>query len=221
MLLVRFLLFFAASTYGYAAKERSWPNGIVPFRLHNFNISERLVIQRAMKEIEMNSCVRFVYQGPFDPRYTDLHSLKIYKKNENRCYANGIGKNSWHGNEIHLGPRCIDNRTVLHELMHVLGFNHEHERPDRDRYIKVYWENVKSNYESQFRRDYDIDDLGLEYDYCSVLHYHQYAAAKDPYQFAIQQLESPQISGCKIGEYHRLSELDKVKIQRIYGACKP
>jgi len=39
---------------------------------------------------------------------------------------------------------CINEKTVLHETMHVLGFFHEMGRPDRDRFIKVNFGNIKS-----------------------------------------------------------------------------
>ena len=71
----------------------------------------------------------------------------------------------------------------MHELMHAAGFWHEQSRADRDDYITINWDNIKSGMEFNFLK-YDlrkIDHLGAKYDTCSVMHYGAYAFAKVVY----------------------------------------
>ena len=44
--------------------------------------------------------------------------------------------------DIILGDMCHFRGTIAHEIMHLLGFYHEHTRLDRDQYITVYKENI-------------------------------------------------------------------------------
>ncbi|KAJ1357165.1 hypothetical protein KIN20_029744 [Parelaphostrongylus tenuis] len=38
--------------------------------------------------------------------------------------------------------KCVTDQIVQHEMLHIIGLYHEHNRYDRDKYIKVHYENV-------------------------------------------------------------------------------
>jgi len=59
-----------------------------------------------------------------------------------RCRSD-IGYRENQIQEISLGSGCEYRGTVAHEIMHLLGFYHEHTRQDREQYITVYSENIQ------------------------------------------------------------------------------
>jgi hypothetical protein len=73
--------------------------------------------------------------------------------------------------EIHLGPTCWNDSTVYHEQGHMLGFIHEHQRPDRDTYVTIDTASVPSNVLGNFTRVTGLVDREGPYDFLSIMHY--------------------------------------------------
>lgn len=87
-----------------------------------------------------------------------------YKKVYRRC-ASKIGPQI-----VHLNDACLRNAgSAQHEVLHALGFNHEMSRFDRDKYITMVENNMKSGTvlshkkplsECQYVRSVELGSLG-------------------------------------------------------------
>ena len=70
-----------------------------------------------------------------------------------------------------LSNGCVDTGIVVHELMHVLGFEHEHNRADRDSFITVNFENIDPQAVGMFAiKTADSSFFGTPYDINSITH---------------------------------------------------
>ncbi len=101
-----------------------------------------------------------------------------------QCFSTEVGKSSEDGRQIlNLGDSvCFNHGTLVHELMHVLGFFHEMQRMDRNDHVHIYWENIQHalvlQYKTTLERGYKHEDIGV-YDYGSIMHYPRFGM--DPF----------------------------------------
>jgi ABC-type Fe3+-citrate transport system substrate-binding protein len=184
------------------APIKKWENGIVNYKLYDFNADEMTLIRNCMNIIEEKSdCVFFV-----ENENENENMVKIFKENKNYIFMMGCSQNSY------ILLKTVNKRHINHELMHCLGFQHEHQRPDRDNYIIVNFENIIENNKKDFiilfdkNEKYIYDPLKYEYDYKSVLHYSNYIFSKN----GEKTIESIDIYNTE------LSEIDIMKIQDVY-----
>jgi hypothetical protein len=141
-----------------------WPGGIVPFVFDgNVDATNRERAREAMALIEIVSAIRFV-------------PLSFPQGNFIRIRSNNVKTNSsdWVG--MKGGQQNIAiyswefTYVIVHELLHALGFIHEHQRSDRDQYVEVISANIEPGSQSQFTIAPFAFAWG-PYDFDSVMHY--------------------------------------------------
>ena len=129
-----------------------------------------------------------LYAGEF----SDYLYLVRYRDNDFVCLSH-IGRITGR-QPIYFGDACLRKfGYIQHEMMHALGFWHEHNRPDRDEHVSVHWENIRENGcgpsndgQPSCWRNFqkvdtkDIDSMGSPYDYESIMHYGGYSWSKQP-----------------------------------------
>lgn len=66
-----------------------------------------------------------------------------------------------------------------HEIGHAIGLIHEHQRPDRDRHVRIVTENIEYNKSDFRRKSSNHVTMVTGYDYQSIMHYRSNAYGKE------------------------------------------
>ncbi|GFO21264.1 metalloendopeptidase [Plakobranchus ocellatus] len=206
-------------------RARPWPGGRVPYTIpHNFPAWLRDLIQLAMTELQLHigasptgneqtqgqlpvTCVQFT------PRRSEPDFLTI--KDEGSCHST-IGHATSSSPVLSVSPSCARLGAIKHQLMHVLGFSHEQDRPDRDAYLDLDYTNMDRSSDI-LMHDFDqLHDLSLPYDFESIMHLGPYTGAKNP-RLPVMTPKPEYAAGVKLGQAHALSPTDVLRVQRLYG----
>lgn len=176
----------------------------IPYRIqHQFTSREKAVIERALQSFSSFSCIRF---RPTIASGGDWISIESHKG----CYTT-MGRLG--GKQLLSLSRqgCVYHHIIQHELLHVLGFNHEQVRSDRDKHIKILLENVIPGKERQFAKKNTLN-LGTPYDYNSVMHYGK-TYFSDNGKPTMVAIPDPDMT---LGRATQVSSNDIIRLNRLY-----
>ncbi|XP_069479406.1 astacin-like metalloendopeptidase [Ambystoma mexicanum] len=177
----------------------------VPFILSSvYGTAQLVMIYTAMQEIATMTCVDFVN------RTSETNYLSIISSTG--CWS-GIGKQGGVQTTSLQISSCFKQGIIQHELMHILGFYHEHSRKDRDLYIDIMWQYIKQGDWANLAIERNANTLGLPYDYNSIMHYPRNALTNTTGKSTI--VPKPD-STIPIGQRYGLSNLDMAKINKLY-----
>lgn len=151
-----------SSALAPAPDDWRWPEGVVPYAIDP-DLPDPARVHAAIAQWEERTMLRFV---PHNTQDTWAY------------FAPGEGCSAEMGTttgarRVTLAPAC-DAVVVVHEIGHVVGLFHEHNRPDRDGHVQIHWDNV----DPAFRHAFEISDAARAdggYDLGSVMHYGPHA----------------------------------------------
>uniref|UniRef100_A0A914I8G9 Metalloendopeptidase n=1 Tax=Globodera rostochiensis TaxID=31243 RepID=A0A914I8G9_GLORO len=203
---------------------------VIPFIISGqFTSQERQNIQKAMDAVAKNTCIQFRARNLNELDYVDIQNRR-----DEGCYTqvgrmrgrqvlmleSGWSKSCGIGC-IQTFPGCAEYPTIVHELMHKIGLWHEHMRYDRDKHIKVHFENIPQEFHAQFRKIDEIDSTtyNVPYDFLSVMHYGKESGARQRGLTTMETLDSRYRD--LIGTAKDASSSDYRKICAMYkcGRC--
>ncbi|XP_037541704.1 low choriolytic enzyme [Nematolebias whitei] len=189
-----------------------WPkstngNVEVPFVISpKYDKDERKTILTAMKGFEPKTCIRFV------PRTNQRAHLSLEPKFGCFSSLGRVGEKQLVSLQRY---GCVEKGIVQHELLHALGFYHEHNRSDRDKYVKIHWDNMPDIVKVNFKK-MDTDNLNTKYDYSSVMQYGKTAFGTDGKE-TITPIPDPNVP---IGQRVGMSDIDILRVNRLYNCSK-
>ncbi|XP_031548611.1 uncharacterized protein LOC116286289 [Actinia tenebrosa] len=192
------------------ARQYLWLTKEVPYEIHDDLLDYKPNIKAAIEQFTHHTCVRWV-------PHTDQSNWVKFVRNDG-CSSN-VGRKYWltGPQEVNLGSGCNHRGTIIHEMLHAVGFWHEQSRPDRNHHVEVMWENIEEGNEDNFNKykRNDIDVLNTNYDFDSIMHYGKYSFSKNgnPTLIAINDPDR------ELGQRDGFSEIDIVKINALYD-CK-
>lgn len=202
---------------------REWPNGIVYFKWKpGIDPEVKAITQTAMRVWEQKTCIQFK-QAPAMPK-TRSESFPVnIGSDEPGCNAHaGFYGAEWQN--MNLGEGCNHLGTAMHELGHVIGLSHEHERFDRDAYVRVNFDNIQP----EMRRWFEMTSWRstrartVPYDLSSIMHYGAWDFAinhdpNKPEKAVLSVVSNDHWGNCYIGQRSQLSIGDIETIATMYN----
>ncbi|XP_042221119.1 protein SpAN-like [Homarus americanus] len=196
-----------------AGTRHHWPPGpdgwpLVPYIFVNISLSRRKLISEGLNHWMKHTCIKF-------KETTNTSGPHLRFIDGPKCWSH-VGLVSRTGQDISLGSCCQELGTVIQQVGHALGLNHEHSRPDRDDHIHVNTENIIPDKLGRFKKltEKVINTYGVPYDFTSIMHYASRAfSRKGRLTIATKNLLYQGLLGQRDGLSHR----DKLLVNRMYN----
>lgn len=183
-----------------------WPGGKVYYVLDASISHLQGKILEAMRKISSSTCITF------EQRSSQNNYIRFFKGEG--CYSH-VGCTGG-SQPLSLGKGCEFVGTIIHEILHALGFYHEQNRSDRDEYLEIYWNNIQKGMESQFTKlAPNQNRLLTSFDHYSIMIYGEYSFSIKPGQLQTMKAKSGTVIKDPY-EKQDMTNSDKQRVNTLY-----
>ncbi|RYD75262.1 MAG: hypothetical protein EOP84_18585 [Verrucomicrobiaceae bacterium] len=197
-------------TLGTFNYDRSWTMPIKYSFDNQMPDYARNAILNAMSRLVLESGAKI----SFETCSTCLSAHIKFVYNGNGC-SSPVGRQSFI-NKINIDTWCDEDSesgSIMHEIMHSLGLNHEQSRCDRNNYVVIDFGSIPDDEEHNFTQECGNTDWG-PYDYSSVMHYSPYAFSNNGQKTITAH--DPSMNAL-MGQRAALSDGDIRSLRAVYG----
>jgi predicted SnoaL-like aldol condensation-catalyzing enzyme len=184
---------------GIRGERYRWPGGRVPYVIDR-NLPNQARVTQAIQHWEQRTPIRFVKRTN-EPNYV--------------IFRRGPGCASYVG--MQGGPQLIEladgctTGNVIHEIGHTVGLWHEQSRRDRDRHVRILYQNIRPEMIHNFDQYSSEEGIDLgSYDFGSIMHYGQTAFSRNGQPTIVP------LRGEAIGQRDHLSAGDIAGVKAMY-----
>jgi hypothetical protein len=150
---------------------KRWPGGVIPYVLED-QFPKKAAFEAAAAKWNAHTATTGI---TIKPRTNEANYVFVTNRadtcNSNLGMLGGV-------QYINVGADFCGTDPMVHELGHTIGLIHEHQRPDRDKFVKIDFDNIVGGREdAQNKVDFGVVTGALvqsTYDYYSVMHYGSY-----------------------------------------------
>lgn len=204
--------------YKIAKKYKLFPLALVKYKIRypSYLFYVSLSVEEAIRVIEGTTCLTFVRLSSSSSEYS-AHILEIAVSefpNWNRTFR--FTPKPEHGPERNAVVEVSSNddfNSILARLLNaVAGLQYEHQRRDRDKYIKIYWKNIHKDYKADFTKilTYPPNLTKFkDFSYDSIMSVSPYYGSVNPNN------KTPTIGKVGPDAYHGRASLKAIDVMRV------